>query len=150
MFNGKICTLWTRSHFYLMFLLRNQCWRCYWFQEPHLRNFSLLEVPGGNLREWNFACRILGAFYLYVTTMWITQELRLECKIEDSHSRASLKEKTAPPAVVFPSVPLHPQPPHIASIQRYRSPGQISPPLWPFSLAPMVPGSLLSPFLNLP
>lgn len=50
MFNGKICTLWTRSNFCLMFLLWNQWWRCYWFQESLLRNLSLLEVPGGNLR----------------------------------------------------------------------------------------------------
>lgn len=64
MFNGKICTLWTRSNFYLMFLLWNQWWRCYWFQEPLLRNFSLLDVPGGNLREWNFPCSVLGTFYL--------------------------------------------------------------------------------------
>lgn len=113
MFNGKICTLWTRSNFYLMFLLWNQWWRCYWFQEPLLRNFSLLEVPGGNLREWNFACSILGAFYLYTMTLWIAQELGLGCKLEDIHSRASRRGKTASSHCSIPQgTPPPPASPH--------------------------------------
>lgn len=40
----------------------NEWWEWYWFQEPLPRNFSLLEVPGGNLREWNFAYWMLGDF----------------------------------------------------------------------------------------